>query len=479
MLRQLATTAAVAIAATYAAPSAHAAKVIVLAVEGDRDGELEDGLSTIVEDRHDLVTSSQAERAAKKAHIDDLDGPAIGKLARKLGADAVVEGAMSREDEGYTLVVRIRSNSGKTVKKISMDLRKPRLSGKARKRLTTGVLDGIDQVLGIEDAAEDEDEADDEERGSRARGKARKSARAMTDDDDIEIDDDEEDEDRERVAARDDMDNEDLDRALGVDRKAGVRDDDADKLPAFIVAAGPSAVMRTLSFSSRDYEQAPTGYKSSMVPGAHVQAEAYPLALKSDGILSGFGVGFEYDQTLLLTTASSDSPMTKLPTDEKHWMVNARFRIKAGKSATVTLHGGYGRRTFIVDRSSLPEGAKLDMPDVDYRFYDPGLTVHYAIGKAGIHAGGEAMLFKQAGYIQRTNSYGGAKITGVDARAGVDFKVTDKIVADVTGSYTQIGFVFTGDGEETNNRDLDPTTPDVGGAADVYMGIVGTVGYTY
>jgi hypothetical protein len=172
--------------------------------------------------------------------------------------------------------------------------------------------------------------------------------------------------------------------------------------------------------------------------------------------------------------------MVKLPTEQKHWILDARYRIAVGEKAQVTLKAGYGRRTFIVDRTGLPEGAKLDMPDVDYRFYNPGLIVRYQIGeRAGFHAGGDGLLFKATGYIQRTSSYGAAKMTGVEARAGVDFQATDKIIVDVTGSFTQIGYQFIGNGEETYNRDLDPSTQDVGGASDQYIGVVGTVGYSY
>ena len=482
-----------------AIPAANAAKVIVLAVDGDEDGELEDGLTAIIEDRHDLVTSTQVEKAARKAHIEDLDGPSLGKIARKLGADAVVEGMMAEEEDGYSFTVRIRATSGKTVKKISVELARPRLSKKARKKLGTRILDGIDMALGI-DAEEDEEM--DEERPSKktkkARKQAKKQAKRLVEDDEMpaelegddegdEGDDDEDeaeadeddDEDDDRVAMRDEMDDEDLDRALGIDKRGSKKSEGRDK-PAFIVSAGPSAVMRTLTFASRPYDQAPTGYKSSMVPGARVALEAYPLALKSNGFLSGIGVGGEYDKTLVLSTASSDAPDVKLPTSQLHWRVDARFKFSVGTSADVTLYAGYGRRAFLVDRSGLPEGAELDMPDTDYRYYAPGLSVRIPIGeRLGIHAGGEGLLFKAAGPIQRTDSYGGAKITGVEGKGGIDFVPAKNIIVDVSGSFTQIGFVFAGNGDESNGRDLDPTTKDVGGAKDVYIGVVGTVGYMY
>jgi hypothetical protein len=223
-----------------------------------------------------------------------------------------------------------------------------------------------------------------------------------------------------------------------------------------------------------------------MVPGLRVAAEAYPLAFKDKvgkSPLSGLGLGFEFDQTLKLVSRSSDAPDITLPTLQRNWEMHARFRYAIGKkplAPTVTLTVGYGRRAFIVDRSGLPEDARLDMPDVDYRFYAPGLAVRFPIGdRAAVHAAGKALLFKAAGAIQRMDSYGGAKITGFDANAGIEVRVARSIFVDVSGTATQIGFVFSGNGEETVNRDLDPTSVDVGGARDRYLGVVGSVGWVY
>jgi hypothetical protein len=502
---------------SLAASTAEAGKVVVLRVVGDPEGELEDGLMSIIEDRHDLVTSGEFERAARKSGIEDLDGPALGKLARKLGADALIEGTVSREDEGFLLVVRIRGKNGKTVKKVSVDLAKPRFSAKAKKRVGTVVLDGIDMVLGIAPEGDegDDEEADEEERpkkksrkernrGKRSKAKAERDAEALADDEDRprrrggddeedegeddegdedEGDDEDDDDDRDRVAARDDDD--DADEALGIRRD----DDDGDGarrktvFPIARVELGPSAKLRTLAFSSREFDQAPLGYKSSMVPGVRVAGEAYPIGMVMGGPVSNLGVGFEYDQTLGMTSRSSDAPDVTLPTLQKHWDVGARYRIPFGKKANapmVVLGGGIGRRFFIVDRSSLPDGAELDMPDVAYKYYHAGASVRMPIGmRAAVQAGARGLAFQSAGSITDLDSYGRAKLTGLDASLSAEFMVTPKVIASLAGSFTQIGFAFEGDGAESNNRDLDPTSVDVGGASDRYIGVVGTVGYVY
>ena len=510
---------AVLVSMTLAASTAEAGKVVVLRVVGDPEGELEDGLMSIIEDRHDLVTSGEFERAARKSGIDDLDGPALGKLARKLGADALVEGTVSREDEGFLLVVRIRGKNGKTVKKVSVDLAKPRLSSKAKKRVGTVVLDGIDMVLGIAPDSEDgEDEGDEEadeedrpkkkakakkpsrkekKRGKRAKAKAERDAEEMADegpemdDDDGEDDDegeddegeDEDDEDRDRVAMRDD--DSDADEALGVRRDDDDDDSPRRKTPHMIarIEAGPSAKMRTLSFTSREFDQAPLGYQSSMVPGMRVAGEAYPIGMVMSGPAANLGIGFEYDQTLLMTTRSSDAPDVPLATTQKHWDVSARYRIPFGKKAGAPMaiaHGGIGRRFFIVDRSDLPAEAELDMPDVAYKYYHAGATLRMPIGRrAAVQAGGRVMMVSSAGSVTDPEGYGGAKVTGLDAAAGVELKITSSAVVSLAASFTQLGFAFVGNGEESNNRDLDASTQDVGGASDRYIGVVGTVGYTY
>ncbi|MCB9575193.1 MAG: hypothetical protein H6709_24210 [Kofleriaceae bacterium] len=493
-----------------APPPAAAGKVAVLSVQGDPEGELEDGLVSIVEDRHELVTSGEFERTARRAGLDDLDAKGIGKIAKKLHADAVVEGVLSREDEGFTLIVRIRAQNGKTVKKITVDLAKARLSSKAKRRLGTGILDGIDKVLGVvgdDDGRDDDDDDDADDDGGRKRKKVRKAARDLAadedrprkgkkasrskrhDDDedsdaDADADDDDDDGDGDRVAVADDDDDDDELEARDDGERRRPRD---PRRPAIKIAVGPSAKARSLAFSVRpdlDPDLAPNGDTTTMVPGARVSGEVYPMALKGGrDAAANLGVGFEFDQTLTLSTQTSDAPDQKFPTAQRSWSVGVRYRILLGDkptSPTVTVGAGYGRRAFIVDRSALPDGARIDFPDVDYRFVDPGLTVRLPLGKSmALEVEGKGLLFKQAGAIQKDTEYGGAKITGFEAGGGVEVKVTKSAVVQLSGSWTQVGFDFIGNGMLSNGRDGDLTTQDVGGAMDRYIGAAATLGVAY
>ena len=88
------------------------------------------------------------------------------------------------------------------------------------------------------------------------------------------------------------------------------------------------------------------------------------------------------------------------------------------------------------------------------------------------------LAITSAGPIQEATSYGGAKLTGLEASAGFEIKATPNVFVDVGGSFTQIGYAFVGNGEESNNRDLQEGQ-DVGGASDRYLGVIGTIGYLY
>ena len=47
----------------------------------------------------------------------------------------------------------------------------------------------------------------------------------------------------------------------------------------------------------------------------------------------------------------------------------------APTSPVLTVGAGYGGRTFVVDRSGLMTSGSLDLPDVDYQLFDPGVAL--------------------------------------------------------------------------------------------------------
>jgi len=210
-----------------------------------------------------------------------------------------------------------------------------------------------------------------------------------------------------------------------------------------------------------------------------VAGELYPLAFADRRMwLSGLGVAGAYDKTLGLAVASPDQPGTKLPVDEHVWSVGGRFRVGfGGQSApTMTFAFDYGHRAFRIDRSA----GMLDLPDVDYAGFEPGLDVRVPVGNTfALLAGGRATLLRSAGEIQNNDSYGRAHITGGRATIGLDVAFSSHVAMRLAGEAALFKMTFYGTGQQAINRDMDPTTVDVGSATDRYYGGSATVAVYY
>ena len=169
---------------------------------------------------------------------------------------------------------------------------------------------------------------------------------------------------------------------------------------------------------------------------------------------------------------------------EKHWSIGARYRIALGQAATaptITIGLNYGSRSFKVDRSQLMVGNLIDLPDVSYLGFMPGVTFRLPLGVPAVALvfGGRIYLLKSAGDIQSLAQYGQATVTGGEGMAGLDIVLGSRVAIRITGELAVIGFAFKGNGAMANNRDGDPASPDVGGASDRYIGGAATLAVLY
>jgi hypothetical protein len=250
------------------------------------------------------------------------------------------------------------------------------------------------------------------------------------------------------------------------------------------VDLGISVVARKLSFTSRNIPEAPKGYTGKPVPGARLAGEVYPLAFqKPKSMLAGLGLGGDYDKTIGNIVQTDQQPGTKFSVNMQHWSVGPRFRVVFGDkptSPTVTFAAGYGHRTFKVDRSAAMAANIPDFPDVDYKGVFPGLDVRIPLTSAVAFVfGGRALLLTGAGSIQTTAQYGQAKITGAEAGGGIDVLLGSRFALRFAFEFSQLGYAFTGTGDQAINRDKDPTSKDVGGAADRFVGGSATLAVLY
>jgi hypothetical protein len=249
--------------------------------------------------------------------------------------------------------------------------------------------------------------------------------------------------------------------------------------------AGVSIAKRTLTFTSNlPPETAPKAFNPSPVPGAHFEAELYPLAFSNPkSVASGLGIGIEFDKTLGMKVGTT-TEATRAPVSSQNFQVAGQFRFVLGQSVTspsITAGFGFGKRTFKVDRTAFMDPNALDLPNTDYSFFAPRLAFRIPFAKPIALIGmGEGMLVTNAGEIQQATSYGKAKIIGFSGQAGLDIVLGNRFAVRLVGEFTQIGFTFISPGGSlANGRDGDPTSFDVGGAADKTLGGSATLAVLY
>jgi hypothetical protein len=365
----------------------------------------------------------------------------------------------------------------------SADDDKPR--GKAKARRVADADDSADEApRAAKGKGKNEGKSDGK---AEAKGDAKSDVKAADDGDD-----DKPRAKAKRAAARDEDDP--LGATKAKDEPAGSDDDAAGvriaRLPvdrtASVFAArldvGASMVGRSLEFDGTAANVTPAAYRNLPVPGAHVAAEIYPLVLRDpSSLLAGIGLAAEYDQTMALTLRASDEMTVPLKITERHYSVGARFRLALGHAEnppTVTVGAGYSAQTFMVDRSHLMSPGSLDLPDVDYRMFDPGAWFRMPLGRFAVTVGVRALIVTSAGPIQRADQYGAASVLGGNATIGVEY-VFGRFVARLAGEATQLSLSFAGGGALSSDRDGNSATVDVRGATDRYYGGVATVGVVY
>ncbi len=248
---------------------------------------------------------------------------------------------------------------------------------------------------------------------------------------------------------------------------------------------GMSVANRTLKFTNRgNFPEAPKSFANAPVPAARFEAEMYPLAFTNPkSLAAGLGLAVDYDKTLSLTLRTTTEATVAVKATQQHYSFGARFRIPFGGNATspsMTLGVGYARRTYLADRSGLMDPRSLDIPDTDYKSIEPGLSFRIPLASSlAFVAGGKGMLISSAGPIQKANSYGQATVFGGSAQAGLDIVFGNRFAIRLVGEFTQIGFSFRGKGFDSNARDGNPDTPDVGGLADRSIGGAATLAVLY
>lgn len=245
------------------------------------------------------------------------------------------------------------------------------------------------------------------------------------------------------------------------------------------IRGGGAAVGRTLSFSTRaGFVETPPGYTSTLIGAVHVDLSLHPFSA-SRSFIAGLGFIGDFDRTVGLTTSTSAAPTIRMPTVQQNWRAGIEYRYGIGADVdptTLSLDVGYGSMAFVVNRSGLPAGTELDMPDTDYRYVDAGIGGRIPLGPVALSMGARGLFTNAAGGITALTQYGGATIRGFGGRAGMD-ATFGKLVVGLTADYTTLSLRFDGTGDQTKARDGDVNTIDVTAANDSLLRVMATVGY--
>jgi hypothetical protein len=469
---------------------ARADRVVVLDVAGDGTHEIEQVLSSIIRDEHDVVSSKDFMKAARRAKVKRRDDAGLAKVAKKVKASAILEGSVGHADDALVLTVRIRDGAGKAIDEVTIGLNGPTLSERSRRKLGRQLLVALDKLSPSLDSVPvrpplDDEPAEEEAPAAEAKapapapppahivtafapagGEVDEPARAPAVAAPV------------RVAS---MTSTEVGDGGRVDAMARPAEPSAPPL-AIRVEAGGSATGRSLTFLSRaGLQSPPAAYQSSPVPGAHVAAEVYPFAFATRGAASRLGLDAEYDQTFGATTATGGAMQVAVPTQQALIRVGARLRVVGATrdSTSLTLVGGYGQRVFLFDRTGAQAAAVADLPDVDYRFFDPGMALRVPIGDMfALSASARGVLIQSTGGIAAADQYGSSTAYGVDAEAGFEITLS-RFLIHVSARLTEVDQQLKGDGAKANNRDNDPSTPDVAAVQDRYYGGAATLGVLY
>jgi hypothetical protein len=347
---------------------------------------------------------------------------------------------------------------------------------------------------------------DDESPLPKAAKKDKKSAKADDDkkpaktDDEATSDDDDKKAKKKKVAKKGDEDEE-----ASAEAEVEPATDLATQL-----SVGQRAIDATVGFAvlltrklSYDYAPALTGtqvpphYGSTPSPGAMFDVTAYPLAFghKRKGPLTGLGLELGYERILLIISQKAYGPVgqqkiANLTTTSSQFAVAAVFRYPLGPAANAPVIGGklgYIGQSFTIQQTT-PDGMSTDLPNVSYSIIAPTVFGRYTLMPKLVVGADLSLLLVSgagtgAGDIGSSAYYGQASVSGFAGALTGEYQLTTRIFARAVFDVQAINFTFSKDptkaGMQVFNRDSDPTTQDVFGAHDLYLGLSGVIGFAY
>lgn len=496
--------------------------LVILDFSGSRAARYRDEVVKIVERDNQVISATRYAKLARKLKARKLTARNVAKVCGKLDAGGVLSGKVKRRGKRYTIELSLRDGATGTEQGTAkVTVRGARLSRAERNELRRELLALIDELPGSGARARGDDDGeliDDEgltrgrkgQKGKRGK-KGKTTGRGAADEEEVkdeEIDEDapeNDDEDNgEEVAARPDDVDADAEAEVDADARidgggkgrARLGDDERADLAArgraLDLSGGLSAVGRTLSFDvTPGLVNTPQGYRGSPVAGGYVAAELYPLAfnLENRSFTRNLGISGELDRVIKIESRfqyvdpAGQTVVDTLATIQQRFAVGAVYRHNFGSSPTsptVRVSARYNQLAFLIDKAGASPGAPmLDIPNVKYTYFDPGVALRYPISSAiAVTGEGRFLIFTATGEIEDPTQYGSAQVSGIDVGVQLEYHVSQWLSVRGGGRLIDIGFTFDGNGMLLE-RDGNAATTDVSGASDRYLGGYVSAGYLF
>jgi hypothetical protein len=497
----------VALCFLLAASSAFAKKrVVVLNFTGPQGGKAAAAVASAVKKRHTVVSSAQYTKAEKRLKAKKQTDKNVAKVAAEIQVDAVISGVIKKKAGKFTLTVSVREGaSGKVKGSAKIALRGAKIDQRAKDDIDAEVVPLVDDVQSIAgggggDDFASNDSAPIEDKKPPKKGKKPPEEDTTGADSGMGSGTGSSDDTGEQEAAPGVDDTKDKQVASSEGSEASAESSvsksaDEEGAPTeimggkyarnggFSIDAGVSMFARTLTFTTRTglaRDAQPSGYDGTIVPGGMIDGEVYPLVLmgsKPDSMLAGLGVTFLFDRVFLLKSKAGPEEYN---TTQQRYGVGLRYRLNIGHKPTlptVFVGIGYNSLTFAIDGPV----AVTRLPDVNYSYVDPHIGFRLPLGSANLALLAKAsyLLVLSSGAFSEAAGYGPGSVVGVDFEGGLEYRLMPRLPIHVGIHYVRIAYDFDGSGALANNQDGDPSTPDVGGALDEYLGGYATVGYIF
>jgi hypothetical protein len=412
----------------------------------------------IVSDFYEVLPYSKYRIARRRLNITDDSMRAVATVARRVGADAIIEGEL----RGRQLTVSVREGrTGRVMDRFKVTVQGSGVSEETRERITDELVDLIDWTepisRGAQGAAADPTairDPSDDEAPPPTRVAAAEPATA------------------ELSAAH---------RKPAVMAKKWTLDDDPSsgkpkgkqRPPAIQVGAavGVAATSRQLQFSHQPdlaEEERPLGMAGSPSAGVAFAGnfDINPLKVSADVLYKrSIGASVSYP---------SGGQTKKLSVALSH--IGGRLSIRRLVKGRVTLRGGAGYHQFSFGISRRPTG--LLMPDARYAVAEVGGGARLGLrdDRIALTADLSYLHVLSASGITAATAYGSARFQGFGGEAGLEIQAGDTTYVRVAGTYERITLAFNGDGDLTTGLD-GSSDVDVSGAADTLIGFAIMLGF--